>query len=89
MTKSASNTFKPLNGRVLVLPDPPETVTTFGILLPDNKERPATGTVVVGNQDVQEGDRVLFSLFALDEVTIDGVNYAVVADSGILGIYAK
>ena len=82
--------LKPTNNRVLILPDPKKTETLSGILLPENKnERPATGVVVVGNKEVKKGDHVLFSLFALDEVEIDGVNYCVVSASGILGTYAK
>ena len=80
--------FKPAGNRILVLPDPPKTEVS-GILIPDNKERPVTGTVVVGNYNVHEGDRVLFSLFGLDEVVIDGKDYAVVSDSGILGTYDR
>lgn len=80
--------LKPLNDRVLILPDPKKTETPSGILLPENKnERPLTGTVIVGNSEVKEGDRVLFSLFALDEVDLDGVNHCVVSASGILGIF--
>jgi chaperonin GroES len=77
-----------LHNRVLVEPDPRQEMTSFGILIPDNKERPVTGTVVIGNSSVKEGDRILFSLFGLDEVKIDGKDYAVVSDSGILFIYA-
>ena len=79
--------FKPSAGRILVEPDAPETQTSFGLLLPENKEKPATGTVVVGNKDVKKGDKILFSLFGLDEVKIDGKDYAVVSDSGVLGIF--
>lgn len=80
--------LKPLNNRLLIKPDPKETQTSSGILLIENKnERPHTGTVVVGNDDVKKGDRVLFSLFALDEVEIEGENYCVVSANGILGIF--
>lgn len=80
--------FKPLHEKVLILPDPKKTQTLSGIILPENKnERPITGIVVVGNSEVKEGDRVLFSLFALDEVEIEGVNHCVVSASGILGIF--
>lgn len=82
--------FKPLHNKVLVLPDPKETVTKFGILLPDDThERPVSGVVVVGNSDVKKGQRVLFSLFGLDEVILDGTNYALVSQMGVLGIYDK
>lgn len=83
-----SKTFKPFGDRVLVLPDPKQTESPSGIILPENKnERPHTGTVVVGNQGVKKGDRVLFSLFALDEVEIDGVNHCVVSNNGLLGVF--
>ncbi len=72
-----------------MLPDPIKKETSFGLLIPDNKERPVTGTVVVGNKTVKKGDRILFSLFGLDEVDLDGKVHAVVSDSGVLGIYGK
>lgn len=80
--------LRPLHNRVVILPDPRKTETSFGLILPENKnERPATGVVVVGNEDVKKGDHVLFSLFALDEVEIDGVNHCVVSAPGILGVF--
>ena len=79
--------LRPLKNRVLLKPDPLAQETSFGLLLPENKEKPATGTVVVGNSEVKKGDRILFSLFGIDEVKIDGKNYAVISDSGILGVY--
>ena len=90
MTNSKSNTFsfKPSAGRILVEPDLIAEQTSFGILLPNNKEKPVTGTVIVGNKNVKKGDRILFSLFGLDEVKIGDKNYAIVSDSGILGKYA-
>jgi co-chaperonin GroES (HSP10) len=42
--------------------------------------------VVVGNKDVNEGDRVLFSKFGYDEVTIDGEMHYVVSDFNVLGV---
>ncbi len=80
---------KLLHNRVLVEPDPKQDMTSFGLLIPDSKEKPVTGTVVIGNDTVQEGNRILFSLFGLDEVKIDDKNYAVVSDSGILLVYAE
>ena len=88
---SKLNTFKlgrPLGGRILVEPDPPQKETSFGLLIPDNKEKPATGTVVIGNKEVKKGDRIIFSLFGLDEVKIEGKDYAIVSDSGVLFVFA-
>jgi len=79
--------FRPLHNKVLVLPDPKKKETSFGLLLPDDQERPKTGTVVVGNSDVKKGQKILFSLFGLDEFELEGKPHAVVSDKGVLGIY--
>ncbi len=79
--------FKPLNGRVLILPEEAEQVSEYGILLPDKKEKPVNGTVVVGGELVQEGQRVVFSKFGYDEVTINKQTYFVVSEHNIMGIY--
>ncbi len=89
MSKLHIPKVKLLNGRILVEPDPPESQTSFGLLIPDSKEKPVTGTVVIGNHELQAGDRILFSLFGLDEVKIEDTNYAVVSETGVLMIYAK
>lgn len=77
--------FKPLNNRVLIKPDEPVQETAFGILLPMNKEKAVTGEVIVGNKDLKKGDKVVFSKFGLDEVTIDNEIHYVVSDVNILG----
>lgn len=79
--------FKPLNNRVLIRPEDKPTETSSGILLADKtQEKPVIGVVVVGNKDLSEGDRVLFSKFGYDEVTIDDVLYYVVSDFNVLGV---
>lgn len=78
-----------MNNRVLIQPDEKEErVTASGFIVPDsNKEKPVTGVVVVGNETVKKGDRVLFSKFGYDEFKIDDEVFYVVSESLILGIY--
>ena len=79
--------FKPLNNRVLVKPEEKPTETASGILLAEKiVEKPVIGVVIVGNEQVKTGDRVLFSKFGYDEVTIDNELHYVVSDFNILGI---
>lgn len=79
--------FKPLGNRILVQPDESEKETKSGIIVVSKaEERPATGKVVVGNNLVNEGDRVLFSRFGYDEVKMENKTYYVVNDFNILGI---
>lgn len=80
--------FKPLNNRALIRPDEKETVTASGFILTDSSvEKPSTGTVLVGNSIVKDGDRVLFSKYGFDEVEIDKEKLYVVSENCILGIF--
>lgn len=78
--------FKPLNNRILVKPDEVPNETDSGIMLGDSKEKPVTGTVVVGNYLLKEGDKILFSKFGFDETEIENVVYYVVSETNVLGI---
>ena len=79
--------FKPLNNRVLIRPDEKEETTASGLIVVSSVvEKPVTGVVVVGNDSVKEGDRVLFSKYGFDEVKIDNEVLYVVSDITILGI---
>lgn len=89
----------PVSDRVLVKPIPQDTVTSFGIIIPDTaKEKPEQGIVVaIGpgrkGEDgtplpvgVSVGDKVLFSKYGYDEVKVDGVEYYLLREESILAI---
>lgn len=89
----------PLGDRVLLKPLAPETVTSFGIIIPDTaKEKPEQGTVVAvgpGKRtddgklvpvSVKVGERVMFSKYGYDEVKVDGVEYYLVSEANILAV---
>lgn len=92
----------PLGDRVLVKPLPPETVTSFGIIIPDTaKEKPEQGVVVAvgpgrrGDDNdlvpvgVQVGDTVMFSKYGFDEIKVAGVEYYILPESSILAVINK
>lgn len=93
--------FKPAGDRVLVKPETVEEKTVSGIIIPDTarKEKPETGVVVAigpgkrGDDNaiipvsVKVGDRVMFSKYGYDEVTIGDTEYYVVSESNILGTF--
>lgn len=94
--------FRPMGDRVLVKPEAPEAEkTASGIYIPDTaqKEKPERGVVVavgpgkVGNDNkiipvsLKVGDKVMFSKYGFDELTIDDVEYYVLAESNILGVF--
>ena len=94
--------IRPLGERVVVKPLPGEEVTKGGIVLPDTaKEKPQEGEVVaVGSGrlldngtrvaiDLKEGDKVLFSKYAGNEVKIDNVEYLIMREADILGVIEK
>lgn len=91
----------PLGDRLIVKPAEKEGEKKLasGIIIPEtvDKERPAKGEVVaVGPgkfeegkrmpMQVQVGDTVLFSKYGYDEVKIEGQEYYILSESGILGI---
>lgn len=93
---------KPLEDRILVKPDEPETRTASGLYLPESsKERPMAGTVVAagpgkrlenGNlakPSVKKGDTVVFGKYAGTEVEIKGESHMIMRESELLGILEK
>jgi chaperonin GroES len=95
-TAIQKNSIQPLGDRVLIKPQAPETVTSFGIIIPESsKEKPETGMVeAVGPGrrndrgeriplDVKVGDRVYFKKPWDEPVKINGVEYYIVSESDI------
>lgn len=93
----------PLGDRVILSPTVPESVTSFGLIIPETaeKEKPETGIVVavgpgkVGDDNilipvnVSVGDRVMFNKYGYDEIKVDGVEYYIVSEQNILAILKK
>jgi chaperonin GroES len=89
----------PLNDKIVVKRLEAEDKTAGGILLPDTaKEKPRQGKIVSlgdgklldngkrASFQVKEGDRVLFTSYAGNEVTIDGVEYLIMTEDDILAV---
>ncbi|HEY4501546.1 MAG TPA: co-chaperone GroES [Candidatus Paceibacterota bacterium] len=95
-TITQKGSIVPLGDRVLIKPQAPETVTSFGIIIPDNsKEKPEMGVVVAAGPgrrsekgeriplDVKAGDRVYFKKPWDEPIKIAGIEYYVVSESDI------
>ena len=89
----------PLNEKIVVKRLEAEDKTAGGILLPDSaKEKPRQGRILSLGQgklldngkrapfQVKEGDRVLFSSYAGNEVIIDGDEYLIMTEDDILAV---
>ena len=94
--------FKPLGDRVVVKQDEVQETTKGGLLLTSNsKEKPQTGTVMAvgeGRYDsngklipmpVATGDKVAYSRYGGQEISIDGEEYMLFRADDLLGIYTK
>jgi chaperonin GroES len=90
----------PYGDRILVKPLPEDTVTSFGIIIPDTaREKPEQGKVVaVGpgkkSEDgkvipvsVKVGDKIMFSKYGYDEVRIDGQDYYLIREESITYVF--
>ena len=91
--------IRPLADKVLVQRLEAESVTAGGIVLPESaKEKPQRGKVVSvgegkllddgsrGKMGVKKGDEVLFTSYAGTDVKIDGKEYLIMDESGIMAI---
>lgn len=91
--------IRPLADKVLVERLEAESVTTGGIVLPESaKEKPQRGKVIsVGDgrmlddgsrskMGVKKGDEVLFTSYAGTDIKIDGKEYLIMDENGIMAI---
>lgn len=89
----------PLNDKIVVKRMEAEEKTAGGIVLPDAaKEKPKQGKVLslgdgklleTGKRaafQVKEGDRVLFTSYAGNEVTLDGEEYLIMTEDDVLAV---
>ena len=89
----------PLNDKIVVKRLEAESKTAGGIVLPDNaKEKPRQGKVLsLGDGkllengkrakfQIKEGDKVLFSSYGGQEVTVDGEEYLIMTEEDILAV---
>ena len=87
----------PLGDRILVERIEAEEKTAGGIVLPDTaKEKPKEGKVIsVGSgrvlddgtrseMQLKAGDRVIFTSYAGNEITIDGEEYLIMSEEDVL-----
>jgi chaperonin GroES len=85
---------KILAGKVLVRPNDAEEKTASGIIIPESaKEKPQQGTVVLAGaakkdetMEVKPGDVVLYGKYSGQELSIDGVDYLLMAQNDVLYI---
>ena len=89
----------PLNDKIVVERLEADDKTAGGIILPDTaKEKPKQGKVLAIGEgkplddggrakfQVKVGDRVLFSSYAGNEVTLDGKEYLIMTEDDVLAI---
>ncbi|MBK5203600.1 MAG: co-chaperone GroES [Prolixibacteraceae bacterium] len=85
---------KILAGKILVLPQEAETKTASGIIIPDSaKEKPHEGKVVLVGaskkdepMELKEGDHVFYGKYSGTELSIDGTDYILMAQTDVLYI---
>lgn len=91
--------LKPLGDKIVVKLIEAEEKTASGLYLPDSaKKKPTEGEVIAVGQGrvldngqrntltVKVGDRVLFSKYGGNEVTVDGVDYTILDEDQVYAI---
>ncbi len=86
--------IKPKFDRVVILPDPAESKTAGGIIIPDMaKEKPKTGTVLAvgpGKKDepmtLKIGEKVMYGHHSGVEIVVNGKDYLIMTEGEILAV---
>lgn len=91
--------IQPLNEKIVVERLEADDRTAGGIILPDSaKEKPKQGKIIsLGDGkllddgkrapfQVKAGDRVLFSSYSGNEVTVDGKEYLIMTEDDVLAV---
>lgn len=97
--KKSKVTLQPLGDKVVVQREEQEERTAGGIFLPDTaKDKPSRGTIIAvgtgkllddgtrGSMQVKKGDRVLFTSYAPETITIDDEELLLMSESDILAV---
>ena len=97
--KKSKVALQPLGDKVVVERDESLDTTAGGIVLPDSaKDKPSRGKIIAvgtgkllddgtrGEMQVSNGDRVLFTSYAPETITIDDEEYLLMSESDILAV---
>ena len=97
--KKGKVALQPLGDKVVVERDESLDTTAGGIFLPDSaKDKPSRGTIVAigtgkllddgtrGELQVKKGDRILFTSYAPEPISIDDDEYLLMSESDILAV---
>lgn len=97
--KKSKVALQPLGDKLVVERDESLDTTAGGIVLPDSaKDKPSRGTIVAvgtgkllddgsrGELQVKKGDRVLFTSYAPETITVDDDEYLLMSESDILAV---
>jgi chaperonin GroES len=97
--KKSKVTLQPLGDKVVVEREESQERTAGGILIPDAaKDKPSRGTIVAvgtgkllddgtrGPMQVKKGDRILFTSYAPETITVDDEELLLMSESDILAV---
>jgi chaperonin GroES len=94
--------IRPLHDRIVVQRVDEEETLASGIIIPDSaKEKPQKGKVIAIGKgkrsddgkliplDVEVGDSILFGKYSGSEIKLDGVEYMIMREDEVLGVFSK
>lgn len=86
--------IQPLNGNVMIEPSEAEEQSAGGIIIPDSaKEKPSEGVIAAVASDASDqiavGDRVIYKKYGGTEISHEGTDYLIVADTDVLAKYVE
>ena len=90
-SKQSTVNFQPLGSRIFILPVELDEISPGGIFIPETaREKPKRGSVEAAGPDtklVKVGDVVLYERYAGNKLVLDDVEYLVVKEDELMGVY--
>ncbi len=82
--------FEPLADHILIRRDEAEAVTAGGLFIPEQaREGIDAGTALACGPDalgVKPGERIVFAKYAATDIKLEGVPFAIVRETDVLGV---
>ena len=97
--KKSKVSLQPLGDKVVVARDESEDITAGGIVLPDSaQDKPSRGKIIAvgtgkllddgsrGEMQVKKGNRILFTSYAPETISVDDDEFLLMSESDILAV---
>ena len=79
--------LRPIKGKLLLRPEGGKTQTDSGLILPKvSFGKCRIADVVIGGEQIKEGQKIIYDRYSEEILYIDGVEHSIVIETAVYGI---